>query len=201
MVFRKVREITYCFSEILFLLFFAPFFLFLFDVKSYVCEAKNFPLQFRSDRSQAKLRGFVCNSSNLITSSGAWSKAHWMSFPLIFTKAFGQGVQESCYFCRREACWIAHVATCSEWDRCAWARQLPFEEKDGVSTAEGDAFSSLDRPEVSAHPWHSQKLAALQVKSNQLQYHKNESVCVAMTRAAQDFAQWGPREKGVTFPL
>ena len=33
MVFRKAREIASCFSEIFLLLFFAPFCLFLFDVK------------------------------------------------------------------------------------------------------------------------------------------------------------------------
>lgn len=45
---------------------------------------------------------------------------------------------------------------------------------------EGDAFSSPDRPEVSAHPWRSQKLAASQMRSNWLQYRQKESICVAV---------------------
>lgn len=53
-------------------------------------EAKNFPLQFGNGGSWAKVFGFVCDSPNLITSSGAWSKAHWINFPLISLRLLGK---------------------------------------------------------------------------------------------------------------
>lgn len=123
-VFGNTREITSCSSEIDFSLFFIPLCLFLFFVWKCVHESKkNFQLQFRNGRSQSKLFRFVSDSSNLITSSGTWSKAHWINFLLILLRLLGQAQNEvfkrAAAFRRREGCWVARVAACSHWDRYA----------------------------------------------------------------------------------